>query len=788
MAENTLIDDEHTEEELEFLYGDRHHYADVENAKNLLDAFYNHADVEDFLRDEDVHIPLYPTVVDSSKDTINFAYDIDGLVIELREVTALKASLHYLVEGISALKKTFGHSLGFVDGGYLLNICCVTAEKINPHPVFRTEVAARANAAQLINSVIEVFTAKLKTLPDKEMQRPTVMKNNINDLTRMNILSDDQNFILDIFMQAIREVDQDSTQRIVIFLSKFGQKQTIPLDLASLVSRQGVESLTCHAACTLSGKDPRVDLLWSRYGLQEIVGHRGNLYTTTGIPEAANFQSNLDRHPMTVDKIVLDVFNGAQRYDKITFLQLYANTPHVHMTVTKHPVTLVIATCGVHNKNHLRMILQRAHSYIKCMDDPARKSHCRTHARIEAVFLLNENIPVRLEGRDFFHPPALHTLLEQTPMVLPFKDNSHGLGLRHVVKPVATYLTSTLEGLLRNSHSKGLGTLSTDPKSLTKRGFLGLSPVGSASVGESPPPIKIWISDPIQRMRIERIFPFTDTLEAGPAVIREALVRVILSDLHDINEGISIQSLKDDAPPLLSKLVGCRTVEQLCRDLSERKGFDYPMTFGRAKEMARPAGHDVYSCLELGTKELKFFPAFTFWDKQRHPKARWNRKDNIELYKSTEAPSNAAEAAALLGDVCAEIEKRGLCYSTNLQRYKENGMPWMEAVISRLPKTLERVKKINTLTLSIPHKMPPRQPVKPKASTSKEPPKRSVSPQLSEQEDQEEVEMEQVIERVKTKTVPANSKTMWSDEELKLVMANPGLSHAQALPGLPQGM
>lgn len=457
-------------------------------------------------------------------------------------------------------------------------------------------------------------------------------------------------------------------------------------------------------------------------------------------------------------------------------------------------------------------------------------------------------------------------------MVLPFKYNSHGLGLRHVVKPVATYLTSTLEGLLRNSHSKGgyknswmafqmelaleelffgrlfyppsrtyaisLGTRSTDPKSLTKRrGFLGLSPVGSASVGESPPPIKIWISEPIPTTRIERIFPFTDTLEAGPAVIGEALVRVILSDLHDINEGISIQSLKGDAPPLQSKLVGCRKVEQLCRDLSERKGFDYPMTFGRAKEMARAAGHDVYSCLELGTKELKFFPAFTFWDEQRHTKARWNRKDYIELYKSTEAPSSAAEAvcAVCIGDVCAEIEKRGLCYSTNLQRYKENEVPWMEAVINQLPKTLERVKKINTLTLvsctgliqngdfvsfvclrsllqdmtlsqgqlqklnimsplflvhtptlnrlhqSIPHKMPPRQPVKPKASTSKEPPKRPVSPQLPEQEDQEEGEMEeQVIERVKTNTVPAKSKTMWSDEELKLVMANPGLSHAQA--------
>lgn len=172
MAEYNLIDYDNTEEELYFLYGDRHHYADVENSKNLLDAFYSHADVEDFLRDEDIHIPLFPTCVDSSKDTINCAYDIDGIIIELRKIPALKASIHYLLvskvvganlqphwhslkkhlplsdfsaDGISALKKTFGHTLGFIDGGYLLNICCVTAEKVNPHPVFRTEVAARAN-------------------------------------------------------------------------------------------------------------------------------------------------------------------------------------------------------------------------------------------------------------------------------------------------------------------------------------------------------------------------------------------------------------------------------------------------------------------------------------------------------------------------------------------------------------------------------------------------------------------------------------------------------------------
>lgn len=155
-------------------------------------------------------------------------------------------------------------------------------------------MAVRANAAI---SVFHVFTSKLKTLPPKDMQRSTVFKNNINDLVRMNIVADDQQFILDLLMQAIRQVDQDPTQKILCFLYKFGQKQASLMALASLVNREGVESLTCHAACTLSGKDHRVDIMWSRYDLQEVVGNRGSLYTSNAIPEAAYFQSNLDSQP-----------------------------------------------------------------------------------------------------------------------------------------------------------------------------------------------------------------------------------------------------------------------------------------------------------------------------------------------------------------------------------------------------------------------------------------------------------------------------------------------------------
>lgn len=107
-------------------------------------------------------------------------------------------------------------------------------------------------------------------------------------------------------------------------------------------------------------------------------------------------------------------------------------------------------------------------------------------------------------------------------MIVPFKDNENKLGLRKVVHPVAMYLSSMLFDLFEakkglggfkssctafqfelaleelffgrpvsqssRQYAEALGVCASNPNSLTRmRGYLGLAPVGSASVGESPP-------------------------------------------------------------------------------------------------------------------------------------------------------------------------------------------------------------------------------------------------------------------------------------------------------------
>lgn len=99
----------------------------------------------------------------------------------------------------------------------------------------------------------------------------------------------------------------------------------------------------------------------------------------------------------------------------------------------------------------------------------------------------------------------------------------------------------------------------------------------------------------------------------------------------------------------------------------ERDAFKYPHTFKRALQL-EAAGQDVQQCLQLALSKLKYFPSIVFWDENRHPKAKWNKRDYIELYSQTEMPSTEAQAAALLGDICANMERSNLTYAKHIQK------------------------------------------------------------------------------------------------------------------------
>ncbi len=417
----------------------------------------------------------------------------------------------------------------------------------------------KAHAMGLVNAVYKSFGDRLMTLSVEDMERPTIQKNNLNNLGRMNILPKDQTFILELFNQAILSVNNDLDMAIIVTMTEFGQKDEREFDLGCPV-------------------DPSVDLLWSRSGLQEVVGTRGTLFPVYSMSETATFQSNLDHMDMEMDALLRQVFRDVGA--TINFVQLYSMTPYCHSSpALKHPVSRVISMCDLHIEKHRKMLASNASKYVDHMQDLAQKTVARVRLRLEAVFLVTPEFPKVISCGHFFIPSMVDYLSETVPMVVTFKDNEINSGLSGVIYPVTKYLTSILLNILESRKGLGgchsswtafqfelaleefffgqplspssrqctaaLGLCACNPNSVTRmRGFLGLAPVGSASVGESPTPLDIWLRDDVQISRVKRILLLSDCLNGGHQVIGEELARVLLCDLSECNDWVSMEHLK----------------------------------------------------------------------------------------------------------------------------------------------------------------------------------------------------------------------------------------------------
>lgn len=61
-------------------------------------------------------------------------------------------------------------------------------------------------------------------------------KKQLEQLRWMNILEKDQEFILELFMKSVIEVNKDPDMTLMLTLSKFGQKDEEVIDLKTLVN------------------------------------------------------------------------------------------------------------------------------------------------------------------------------------------------------------------------------------------------------------------------------------------------------------------------------------------------------------------------------------------------------------------------------------------------------------------------------------------------------------------------------------------------------------------------
>lgn len=73
--------------------------------------------------------------------------------------------------------------------------------------------------------------------------------------------------------------------------------------------------------------------------------------------------------------------------------------------------------------------------------------------------------------------------------------------------------------------------------------------------------------------------------------------------------------------------------------------------------------------------------------------------DFVEIVGPNDKPSPSALAAAMTGDVCAEIERRNLSYARNLECYWGFGMPWMQSIhLHPFPPNMGKADKLKVAT------------------------------------------------------------------------------------------
>lgn len=194
-----------------------------------------------------------------------------------------------------------------VDGGYFLDLTAVPKNLIMPDPRLANLKFLRELVLEVLNGVVKAFVVKLKGLPAKEKRRPTIQKTSLSNLSSMNILEQDQEFILGLLDTCLAQTSDNHHLTIVMTVQKFGMKSEKGLELHHIVDPAYIKATSIHAACNIAAKDPTVVMMWSRSGLQDLVGYQGSLYTALGVHEAVNFQTSLSPQPMDINRTLKDL-------------------------------------------------------------------------------------------------------------------------------------------------------------------------------------------------------------------------------------------------------------------------------------------------------------------------------------------------------------------------------------------------------------------------------------------------------------------------------------------------
>lgn len=107
------------------------------------------------------------------------------------------------------------------------------------------------------------------------------------------MLQDDRVLVLHLLDEALQKTPHGEEFEATILAFQLGQHDTSD-EIVVNAFDVNKATISIHAAITISSKLFNQHLLWSRFGLQEVVGERGTFTTALTLSSCANFQTNLD--------------------------------------------------------------------------------------------------------------------------------------------------------------------------------------------------------------------------------------------------------------------------------------------------------------------------------------------------------------------------------------------------------------------------------------------------------------------------------------------------------------
>lgn len=712
--------------------------------------------------DEDLRVPLFSSTMDIHSEDIKLMYDIDGVTIQLDKSSGIKPHLHYLkfplptttnvTKHYHLLKKHFpltecskefradlmnirGMTLGMISTGHFFNLTVIPHDPKGSRCVHFEEKVALKLTVDKLTEVRNYFVELLRTSDDHDMSRSSMKKNSLSNPSMFDMIWEDQEFVLDLLDQAKDKADKKEHATFLYTLTQFGQKHRDTLDISKLVHTSHINSASLHFAVEILPRDHGTQIFWSRNGVEEWVGQRGTVFPSVGMSETSNFQSSIGAE-IDVSAGLMDVL-GCQGYwdGHLNFLQLYADSPHTHITKWyKHPVSGVVTCCGLLHWNLLKIMHNRAQDYLAHMLDTATKFRGFFGLRIEQVRLFKGNcLAEEFQAEDRFVTSKLREELLNKALILPFA-NVRTSGLKTVLAQILDFHLVRLHDIFATRGGKGgfaeawkayqselaleelfyghplapgdrqltqiLGTSASGEKSVTRlRGFPALAPHNSATSEVSPPPLTNWTQDTRSRDRIRRMFKFIESLKAAPPVLGAELWNLLLADLKSTSR-LHIDDFKGEKSPGLTKIVGAQQPEELIQLLTIRNAFPFPMLFQKAQDLVEKSGGNLKECLTLGLKDLNltWFPKIQIWE-TKNPRASWNQRSVVQLYGQDKPLQMETRAARVEEKVITEMERRGLVFSRKLERYQEHGMPWVALCMKRMARANPRLDDSNSLRI-----------------------------------------------------------------------------------------